>query len=386
MNATSLYVSTCRLILQANAEDSASWTDLFRLVPYLRQSLSCTVCGNLLIEPYTPTETNCQHHVCKSCKGGRKKLKPSCSWCKDYEKYVENVQLRILLQCYKKLCEYLTSTSMFKKIAITNSPPNNTNTNLLDGTTPTLVNLIQEGAGFADEFRSSASARSSSYILPCVYTNSTSTQTNSASTSVVLPEEPPTEFPSNGESENSECPRPLQNGPSMYSVLHAGSGNKLTIKRKASESISEVHETPTQVQNSVPPPSPKPLMSQSPQQSSGGALPAKKLTRGKASLGVGITKIGCRCGNATATPGKLTCCGQRCACYTENKACVDCKCRGCRNPHTADGQKMCPMTPGYQSQLTADDTCQLSGPKCVTLGSNDMATASGGTVQVTSIT
>lgn len=48
---------------------------------------------------------------------------------------------------------------------------------------------------------------------------------------------------------------------------------------------------------------------------------------------------GCRCGNATAAPGKLTCCGQRCPCYVDSKACVDCKCRGCRNPHFADGQK-----------------------------------------------
>ncbi len=48
---------------------------------------------------------------------------------------------------------------------------------------------------------------------------------------------------------------------------------------------------------------------------------------------------GCRCGNATAAPGKLTCCGQRCPCYVDSKACIDCKCRGCRNPHFADGQK-----------------------------------------------
>lgn len=65
MNSTSLYVSTCRLVLQADSEDASTWTDLYRLVPYLRQSLSCTVCGNLLIEPFTPTDTNCQHHVCK---------------------------------------------------------------------------------------------------------------------------------------------------------------------------------------------------------------------------------------------------------------------------------------------------------------------------------
>ena len=49
---------------------------------------------------------------------------------------------------------------------------------------------------------------------------------------------------------------------------------------------------------------------------------------------------GCRCGNATAVPGKLTCCGQRCPCYVESKPCLECRCRGCRNPHTADGLKV----------------------------------------------
>lgn len=49
---------------------------------------------------------------------------------------------------------------------------------------------------------------------------------------------------------------------------------------------------------------------------------------------------GCRCGNATAIPGKLTCCGQRCPCYVESKPCSECRCRGCRNPHTADGLKV----------------------------------------------
>lgn len=51
-------------------------------------------------------------------------------------------------------------------------------------------------------------------------------------------------------------------------------------------------------------------------------------------------KKGCRCGNATATPGKLTCCGQRCPCYVDSKPCLECKCRGCRNPHRIDGQKV----------------------------------------------
>lgn len=41
---------------------------------------------------------------------------------------------------------------------------------------------------------------------------------------------------------------------------------------------------------------------------------------------------GCRCGKTTSTPGKQTCFGQRCPCYTEQKPCDQCKCRGCRNP------------------------------------------------------
>ncbi len=32
-------------------------------------------------------------------------LKPSCSWCKDYEQFEENKQLQILIDCYRNLCE-----------------------------------------------------------------------------------------------------------------------------------------------------------------------------------------------------------------------------------------------------------------------------------------
>lgn len=63
-------------------------------------------------------------------------------------------------------------------------------------------------------------------------------------------------------------------------------------------------------------------------------LPTAKVT---------LTDIGrksCRCGNATPTPGKLTCGGQRCPCYVSSKSCRDCKCKGCRNPHQANGVKV----------------------------------------------
>lgn len=66
---------------------------------------------------------------------------------------------------------------------------------------------------------------------------------------------------------------------------------------------------------------------------------------GRGALSGGATKRkGCRCGNATATPGKLTCCGQRCPCYVESKACIECRCRGCRNPHRPGGRKVCKIS------------------------------------------
>jgi len=116
MNATKFYVSTTRLVLQAEPDLPSSWQDLYTALPTLRNSLSCTVCENLLTEPYTPEETSCEHHVCKSCKGGLKKLRPTCSWCKDYSKYSENVQLRILIQNYKKLCGLVKITKMYEHI------------------------------------------------------------------------------------------------------------------------------------------------------------------------------------------------------------------------------------------------------------------------------
>jgi hypothetical protein len=61
-----------------------------------------------------------------------------------------------------------------------------------------------------------------------------------------------------------------------------------------------------------------------------------------------IKKKGCRCGT-TAKPGLLTCFGQRCPCYVEAKACVECRCRGCRNPHRPGGKKLRPHIPELHS-------------------------------------
>ncbi|KAL7632428.1 UNVERIFIED_CONTAM: hypothetical protein RMT77_017282 [Armadillidium vulgare] len=135
MNAITLYLNTCRLVMQADPENRDTYAKLYELLPYLRKSLSCTVCERILSDPFTPTETSCEHHVCKICIGGKKTLKPSCSWCKDYETYIENTQMQIIIQCYRKLCTYLKETCLYKKLS----------TLFINGGSCNLIALIDEG-------------------------------------------------------------------------------------------------------------------------------------------------------------------------------------------------------------------------------------------------
>lgn len=213
MNATSLYVSACRLIMQKPVDDNSTLVDLIKAFPSLRQALSCTVCSNLLIEPYTPTESNCQHHVCRSCKGEKKKLKPSCSWCKDYSKYYENVHLRTLLQCYKKLCTYVTNSDLFRDIvAVTTSGSNNSTIE----NSKVLVDIFKEGAGFKDDF------------------NSSNINMMSFSQEIVKDSETQTDGTDTSKLDDSILP-----SGSTYSCSYTGSGNRLTIKRENTDPIDE---------------------------------------------------------------------------------------------------------------------------------------------------
>ncbi|XP_053268364.1 E3 ubiquitin-protein ligase MSL2 [Pleuronectes platessa] len=117
VNATSLYVSASRSVLRCDPRDPRALAELCRLLPFFRQSLSCLVCGNLLQDPIAPTDSSCQHYVCRGCKGQRMQLKPSCSWCKDYSRFEENRQLSLLVHCYRKLCLYITRSPLAPHIA-----------------------------------------------------------------------------------------------------------------------------------------------------------------------------------------------------------------------------------------------------------------------------
>lgn len=411
MNATSLYVSASRLLFNQTDADNANYSDLYRLVPYLRQSLSCTVCANLLVEPYSPEI--CQHHVCRQCIGGRKNLKPTCSSCRSYHNYHANTQLRILLQCYKSLCKYILDTPivyscMHKYVHVdaiangtTESPQN-------------LAELIDEGAQFHDEYKSNSGLpKSKISILPCIFTSAPSSVTTSQSPSgsglinakkttfsrttasslaptakdtssfvhtssaqpicvtsvassssaaaAVVSSAPPsaatlpmqnTLKPSdiaisvfNNPTITKATPiKTVSNGSAMYSVLYTGSGSKITIKRKTDDnnlfptantmSTKEVldilsrnpakitqHPQIQHIQTQKQPvktiaqpspmvPAPKIIQPQISSQMTGyiNTLPSTQNFK-KPVFALKPNKTlqkrkGCRCGNATPTPGK----------------------------------------------------------------------------------
>lgn len=286
MNAISLYVSASRLLFQSDTENP-NYTDLYRLVPYLRQSLSCSVCANLLVEPYSPQEV-CQHHVCRNCIGGRKNLKPTCSSCKNYHNYQANTQLRILLQCYKSLCNYILATpivysSMHNYVHVDAFSNGNTEAH-------NLAELIDEGAQFHDEYKSNSGLSKSAFsILPCIFTTtsmSNNSQNHSTNVNVIANNSKPTIINTTASSSSSnqinvtpkiEHPtfvrsvvqttnsvpsvsstserknentitvvaspnliknqpiKTVSNGTALYSVLYTGTGNKITIKRKTDD-------------------------------------------------------------------------------------------------------------------------------------------------------
>uniref|UniRef100_UPI003AAADB68 E3 ubiquitin-protein ligase MSL2a n=1 Tax=Centroberyx gerrardi TaxID=166262 RepID=UPI003AAADB68 len=117
VNATALYVSASRAVLQCDPRQPQTFAEMYKLLPFFRQSLACLVCGKLLQDPIAPTNSECQHYVCLGCKGQKMQMKPACSWCKDYACFQENKQLSLLVQCYRRLCLYVTHSALLQPIS-----------------------------------------------------------------------------------------------------------------------------------------------------------------------------------------------------------------------------------------------------------------------------
>jgi len=430
MNATNYYVSTTRLVMQADPDNPATWQDLYRMLPTLRNSLSCTVCEYLLSEPYTPEETSCEHHVCKGCKGGVKKLRPTCSWCKDYSKYNENVQLRILIQNYKKLCGLVKITRMYNHI-LRNKDQGPMIRDIISESEgernirPMRVDHIrndseekekdegievktEEGLGFSEEVEEEIVSECELVSLSCMageqgrgideppdeIISSPLSKMNmarrdnltanhlSATVKVCLDEN--LEVSRDGIKTEPFATENLSVDPLVHTSSKLGhSFNKtVNVKRKIKAEafildplksktdfphFRKLDSTPKALarrvssEHSLPGPikvsrsssgenitlKVDPLVNQSDETDSP-RLSSDPLLISPYTLNTGVKikrRAGCRCGNATLCPGKLTCCGQRCPCYVESGACIDCKCKGCRNPHRPGGGKVRPTLP-----------------------------------------
>lgn len=130
--------------MSANAEDKSSWHEIFKYLPSLRQMVSCCVCGKIAYRPQGPDHNVCLHFVCEGCKGGKMRLKPSCGWCKDHEAFVENKKVRILINCFKRLCLFISSSALGHEIL-------NASVNGQRNEADKILKILEEVGSFEDD-------------------------------------------------------------------------------------------------------------------------------------------------------------------------------------------------------------------------------------------
>lgn len=115
MAAFEYYANATQYVMKSHDLNENYLVLLQEALAPLRFYLSCRVCNKILENPMTPDHTACQHTVCVKCIGGKMRLKPLCGWCKTYENFVENKSLSALINCYAKLCQYVISSSEYRK-------------------------------------------------------------------------------------------------------------------------------------------------------------------------------------------------------------------------------------------------------------------------------
>ncbi|CAF98739.1 unnamed protein product, partial [Tetraodon nigroviridis] len=422
VNATSLYVSASRSVLQCDPRDPRALAELCKLLPFFRQSLSCLVCGNLLQDPIAPTDSSCQHYVCRGCKGQRMQLKPSCSWCKDYSRFEENKQLSLLVHCYRKLCLYITQSPLAPHVASAASNSPDLQAILSEGLT------LAEGTGdvglceissFGDDLKHGGGPLllSVEEVLRTLETdtdpepnphadcqpsmhqsslngphypagNSPHLLQPHTQTTLHVPPQPSPAIPrippryhrkrSHSESDSEKvqplpissllrgCPlgtigSPQHPNPTAtikqelkypaatpqphLAPVPNGSppkvGKTVLVTNKTLKKTVEHHGAPKKAYTKARQGAPKPRAQ--PRDRVPSHPHAHPLTHppspSKPQYKKPVEKKGCKCGRATQNPSVLTCRGQRCPCYSNRKACLDCICRGCQNSYMANGEK-----------------------------------------------
>lgn len=308
--------------MMADATIPQSWVDLYRSLPYLRQSLSCSVCGEIVRQPMGPTHTVCQHNVCKQCVGGKMRLKPSCSWCKEYHLFRENTQLRILVQCFKQLCQYIYRTPIKSRLSSS-----------ANGETNTLLSIIEEARHFEDDYKPHSPLSSfrplpllCHYAVPhsgdkfiehaCASTSNESANSTTSDNDVAS-------------SDNRACTNSKRKlyvakmKKSKYKQRRNLSSQLLNVKTNGDKILSVKQELVKHHLNECNFPQMNDIENR--------CEPIAKRIRGEAPA-LSHRRV-CSCGKVHQ--GRLTCFGQRCPCYSMKQDCRDCNCQNCRNPITA---------------------------------------------------
>jgi hypothetical protein len=365
-------------VIQSNPRNSETFSDLYRLLPYMRQALGCCVCANILFDPMGPVDSKCQHHVCRACIGGKMRLKPRCSWCKDHSTFRENVQLRLVVHCFKKLCEYIATTPISTSLAKTNN-----------GGTNALLGIIQEGMAIQDTYRlescqlsprvgSMPSPRAAASQLAAADAGKNNRNRTAAP---VTKDAKKADRTPHGHVDkiqavdkdvsfsercckvelcSTECGRtdisPTRRGSHGTTATTVQTHRTVVVDHdynKERATVTDTHDAPK-----LKPVTVKPVtVSQNELKTSKNTTSAgnyrkrqrsssaaeEEVSSGKETKEQSVPKVkpprkkkpkpsGCRCGMATPNPGTLTCRGQRCPCYSNFQGCVNCRCRGCLNP------------------------------------------------------
>lgn len=326
MNAFNLYLELSRKVFESDPEDHSAWADIYRLLSLLRQALACSVCSNLLVVPMSSSSSKCRHAVCKGCMGQTMRLSTPCTDCNSSTSgFTENSHLRIVLQCYKKICHYLCVPRFQRKWGSLNGETN-----------ITFRDIVVEGSRLADSYRhsepTSASSPSTSSTVPSLAASSSFSPSLSspcvAGASTTVPTQAARVVNRTSAVAAAAVTKSVSGDRTRRAVLLNGDAMALAHDRATSAPYRLV-KVPAVLEITR---SGSDTTSVSECGSASAAAPQTATTVLHYQPPATATRRGCRCGAASLNPGKLTCCGQRCPCYVAGVSCKTCRCKGCRNP------------------------------------------------------
>ena len=109
--ATEVYSEAWSVLLQkcwgVAPQREEEMADIFQLLPYLRQLLTCCACAGLLEDAMISLD--CGHCYCSLCQFRPPLLKIQCRQCRERRGLVIETQIRLLVDCYKKMCLIIAS-------------------------------------------------------------------------------------------------------------------------------------------------------------------------------------------------------------------------------------------------------------------------------------